>query len=181
MAANPCAEFFSREKPSVEDLPDREVSVQWELLTASPQHSPGPVKDDEELRRRILQPTHVDAEDAPTPACFNDLWSHGLSVDRASYRALAQSQADAVESVESWNNENPDAPVRSLRGLAVVSVGDLRSLRVNNGRALAIFDTAMESNKSHADVCAIGKMNKLERKDLRTSVWNFMRKGLGVI
>lgn len=179
MAENPCAEFFGREDRSVKDLPEPNVCVQWEQRSASPEHSPGPVKDGEELRRRIIHPTHIDERDEPSPTCFNDMWTHGLSVDRVLYRTHEQSRTEAIQSVDTWNTENPDKPKRSLRGLAVVNVSDLRGLQVGDIRALAVFDTAMAINNSHADVCALGNLNKLARKDLRTSLWDFVRKGLG--
>jgi len=177
-AENPCAEFFARLDRKIEDLPEPDVCTAWEALTACPEHSPGPVEDNEELRRRIIYPTHIDTADAPSPVCFSDLWSHGLSADRVEYRTVGQSRADAIGAIDDWNFDNADKPKRSLRGFAIVSVSDLRRLKVNDIRALAIFDTAMPTNSSHADVCAVGRMDKLAKRDLRTSVWHFLKKGL---
>lgn len=155
--------------------------MRWEALTASPEHSPGPVKDNEELRRSFIWPTHFETEDEPSPGAFADLWSHGLSVDRALYRGVEQSQEDAKIRVDQWNADNPDKPQRKLHALATVQARDLRAVEVIGARALVIFDTALAANTSHADVCAIGASTSTTKKDLRTTLWDLMRRGFVVL
>jgi len=99
MTGNPCADFFRQHGNDhcfVKKLPAVVECVAWEGLTAAPGCSPGPVVDEEAVRRSIINPTHVNDLGVPTPVCFSDAWDKGLSLDR-DFRPGGDSLKDAVE------------------------------------------------------------------------------------
>lgn len=175
---NPCAEFFKENGSGkfVEELNELgEETLAWEFLSASPGISPGPVEDGESVRRRYIYPSHVDQANEMTPTCFNDLWSMGLSVDRA-FRPYVNSLAEANSWVEATNASRPGPVPRVLVGLAVAQVRTLREIVSSDAkRAVAIFDTGLPSNPAHADVCPVGRHIKQMRRDIRTSLWACFR------
>jgi hypothetical protein len=110
-----------------------------ELETVAPELSPGPVLADE-LLARFVSPFHYDAE---SQTVKSNLFSHaatiGMSVTRI---GRASREVDAVSHVGS-----------RYIGYVAAICSDIRSILSNGKRGFAVYDTAQNDNRAHADVC----------------------------
>lgn len=120
-----------------------------EEQTCSPQHSPGCVKDEEDLIRIIFSPhDYLVSEERLVPTAFDDMVIQGWSVLRKKYTSVKQieQRADTIM-------KGKGAPA-SVQGVIIISSRDLRKIRTSLGqRELCVLDTAQQTVKSHADVC----------------------------
>lgn len=149
MGSNPCMEFFEENEGNsqkVKALIEIGQGDQWASLSAS-SHSPGPVGVDEFVARQVLHPVHWDDELSQVKlSVFDDLSNKGLSVSRLAHTSeetlLVAARARAA------------TRERTFIGLLHLGVGELISLmRSVEGGSGAVFDTALEQEPSHADVC----------------------------
>lgn len=159
-----CREFFDAnvDNPKLckdlQQLPI-ETQVEWESEFAS-EYSPGPVQDDEQLIRYWLNPTHYDPSTGLlTPTALNDMAGFGLSVNRERYLAREGVLQQAKYRVDKFNLTYPDKPARSLVGFSIFTTHEIRAVMTAGPqvvrRAMAVYDTAMSDDVSHADICQI--------------------------
>ncbi|NKJ45891.1 hypothetical protein CIC12_03865 [Burkholderia sp. SG-MS1] len=179
MEVNRCQAFFQSTDPQqkVKELQKvgNEEAVRWEALSAS-QHSPGPVAAGEVVCRQVTHPTFFDSETGKLkPTAFDDVSNKGLSVDRLS----VATEKEIVERGEArnaeWNAKFSDKPSRTLHSLGHIHVNELRALFVGNERAFGIYDTALETNRSHADVCQLASGGPQQARSIRASLFEMTR------
>ncbi len=146
----------------------------WELESAS-EYSPCPVTDEEILYRQILSPIHYDEEtNTFTTAAFSDASSLGMSVNRIKYTSEDHISRMAINRVEQHNESNPNKQ-RSFSGTVCFVCGDIRQITVQNEddvkplRGFCVYDTALEHDQSHADICEIVK-KKSHTRSIRLSI-----------
>jgi hypothetical protein len=175
-----CIEFFSQNSTNIQKcklLQDiqEDTLLTWELETAS-EHSPCPVKDTEYLYRQIISPIHYDEEtNTLTPTAFDDASNKGLSVNRESYATEEQISCMAYERVNSFNISNPDKPQRTFSGIVRFFCNDVRQITIKMQqdlypiRGFCVYDTALEYDESHSDICQIVK-NKAHGRSARSKL-----------
>lgn len=158
-AADQCRLFFeqySGDPNKVEALQKSGLAYEWENYSAS-RHSPCPVISSERLLRLVINPLHVDSLTGNLkPTAVTDVKDKGCSVDRLSHTTLDRCLATGHENAVVKNAAKPDAPPRSVCGVANMSAKDIRSIRVGqNIQAFCVYDTALAANTAHADVCQV--------------------------
>ena len=156
------AEFFETHfaegniSKELQTLPE-EVQVAWEAERVHPLHSPGSVAHDEIVCRCHVSPTHYEpGKQQLKPTAFQDAATFGLSVDRLKHASLESILAKAKQRVEIGKAG------RILFGFSMFEVGQLRQVRVRlegskdpDRRGLGVYDTALQDEPEHADVCTI--------------------------
>lgn len=124
-----------------------EQSLEWENESVS-SHSCGIVKDDEELARNIFSPHHYDTETGEIKSlAFDDVLNKGLSVLRYDY-------ITKEEIVSIGEAKKKDA--HEYHGYITIQAKCIRDYIIEQKRAMAIYDTALEDLLMHADICSIG-------------------------
>lgn len=134
------------------------VDESCQNLSLSP-HSPCVVNDDETVLRSLFSPQHIDEDTGVvTPNAWSDMYDKGMSVNRRSY-ASAQDVLNHAHSFlkqkRTQDNLSNKQVKRSFYGILPIHVGQLRQLRYEAG-TFCVFDTALEDNIAHADICACG-------------------------
>lgn len=123
------------------------------------QYSPCTVNDNEIVLRSIFSPQHIDADTGDiTPNAWSDMYDKGMSVNRRSYASEQDiiSHADLfLERKRADDKKTRKDIIRSFYGILPIHVGQLRKLQYEAG-SFCVFDTALEDNIAHADVCACG-------------------------
>ena len=155
MSQNPCRTFFQLHElnqDKVKALNEQEDRLKWEGLSAS-DYSPGIVDSGEVLCRILFDPIHFDQFTSTLkPSAFDDICNKGLSVNRVKHRGIAESLAAGAAQAETASRSRTP---RSLYGHLVALASELRSVAREGQRCLAIYDTAIPENPSHADVCMV--------------------------
>lgn len=151
MFPNPCEEFFrehAENREKVKALQKIAEASAWQSLSAS-RHSPSVVADDETICRQVPDPTFIDAGTGDIkPALFDDINNKGMSVDRLAHSPLEQIAERARARFKPQG--------RSLHSVVHLSTNAVRRLlSIEGTEALGVYDTALEDNISHADVCFI--------------------------
>jgi hypothetical protein len=151
--------------------------IAWEKVSAS-EFSPKPVGNDEILCRQLVQPIHFQDDGSIDPSAFDDVMNKGLSTDRLKYRDLEESQSEGVARAERHNADFPMKPRRKLVAFAQFYVGEIRDVTAMNSddRALAVYDTALPSNPSHADICVVAEKTKGNRRSIRSKLHDLAKR-----
>lgn len=153
MADNPCMEFFETHhdnKQKVKELVDDGRGEEWlaEGLRAS-SHSPGIVSEQEIVVRQVHSPLHWDPVAKVVKLGFyDDLTNKGLSVNRLIHADVEVLSNDSADRAQSSNRE-----AIGFVKFPASTAGEVTAA-VSDG-AVGVFDTALEKDKSHADVCQI--------------------------
>jgi hypothetical protein len=181
-----CRIFFelnAKNPKKVELLQLQDARVEWENLSAS-SYSSHPVHIDENLARVVFNPIHVDAETGGLkPSAVSDVKDKGCSVNRLSFISIVQSIADAQAIAALKNKQYPERPTRRVCGVAKLAVSDVRSISVGDmTRAFGVYDTALENNRSHADICQlVSEKNKQQSRSARLQLFELVNRGLQTI
>lgn len=186
MSSESALEFFEQHVTAEVRLKELQAKsevtqVAWEAEICS-QHSPGPVQDDECLLRAFDQPTHY-RDGEILPAAFTDVAVRGLSCNRLNYTTIENALARSSERVAHANARHRIKAVeRQTVAYATLSVAYLRSLMCGAPlrRGLAVYDTGLEDDASHADVCLLVSGKQAERS-LRSSLFAATRETLALI
>ena len=150
-----------------------ECECELESISA---YSPGLVSVDEILARLVYSPLHLDADTGEvTEAAFSDVQDKGLSVLRLEHLAGPaigdigrKKQADdrAKAKTDRIFLGTVNASVQAIRNLIYDGEGHGHSV----SRAFCIYDSGLQHNPAHADVCqtpATRSEMKRARKRLR--------------
>lgn len=178
---NPCRVFFEKyaHLPNkVELLQQEGRAYEWENYSAS-LHSTGPVLSSEQVLRLIISPHHVDPETGTLkPSAVTDVKDKGCSVERLGITSIEESVAIGRKVADSKNEARPSEPPRSLCGVTEFSVEEIRCIKVGRGaQAFCVFDTALEHNPAHADVCQVVPPKGQEGRSARTQLMVLADKG----
>ncbi|WP_020166981.1 MULTISPECIES: hypothetical protein [Methylotenera] len=155
----------------------------WQLESAS-KFSPHPVQDEEPLIRQIISPIHLDTDSKTLkPTAFDDVFNKGLSVNRSH---LITSEAQVIDAAslktKVFNITNPEKPQRKLHALTKFVAINIRTLTdYENNFGLGIYDTALERDSSHADICHISVDNKQNQRSIRSKLLDLANQNLTVI
>lgn len=157
------------------------TQVAWEAENCS-RHSPGPLQDEEWLIRAFDQPIHY-RDGEILPAAFTDVAVRGLSCNRLNYTSIEAALTRSSERVTQANARRAiNGAERQTVAYATFSVAHLRSLMCGDPprRGLAVYDTGLEDDPSHADVCLLVSGKQAERS-LRSSLFAATRETLTLI
>ncbi len=126
--------------------------------------SPGPVKDDETLLSVVTSKNFI-SNGYIEPTLFESRMSNGISTDRKNYTTLTDYDMRAEKLVE----ENPK---KSNYGSIALLVGGIRKINLEGQRAIAVYDTALRENRSHAEIACteVPPAGTQSRKKLRASL-----------
>lgn len=186
MPSESALEFFEHHATAESRLTELQAKpeatqVTWETETCS-DHSPGPVQDDECLVRAFDQPTHY-RDGEILPSAFTDVAVRGLSCNRLNYTTIDAALARSRERVVLANaRRGSNAAERETVAYATLSVAYLRGLLCGAPprRGLAVYDTGMQDDPSHADVCLLVAGKQAERS-LRHSLFIATKETLALI
>jgi hypothetical protein len=178
---NLCRAFFEQHTQNpkkVELLQQSGAAYLWENQSAS-KYSPGPVQSHERVLRLIINPHHVDPETGDLkPSAVTDAKDKGCSVERLELTTAEESVMAARKLAQSKNEANPNSAPRSICSVSALSVGEIRRIKVGeNTQAFCVFDTALEHNPAHADVCQIVSKGQ-EARSARSQLLELADKGL---
>lgn len=161
--AEACVDFFEKNegnREKVKSLMEIEDRFVWETLSSS-RFSPAPVKS-ELVVRQIHDPVYWNKDKGElTPEAFDDMCNKGLSTDRLRYTSVEAVTQAGIERAAQYNQANPEKRPRTLIALAQIHSDEIRAHKSNSLQTLGIYDTAIEDNVAHADVCLLvtGKQN----------------------
>jgi hypothetical protein len=152
-----CLEFFtfhSNNRDKCKELQKQAAKIQWQLESASI-FSPSIVTDEEMLIRQIILPIHLE-NDLKTirPTALDDVFDKGLSVNRLNYKSIEDISDTASKRAQEYNEQYREKPQRSLHSLIAFLTSEVRKLLDHeNNIALGVYDTALEQDNSHGDIC----------------------------
>jgi len=129
-----------------------ELSLELENISLSV-YSPSTVSSSEDIARMVFSPLHIEEDGTIKAAAFEDVRDKGLSVHR-----LDHAEEQTLKHLGDAMASNATTAGRSKRdyiGYVKAFTGDIRKLIEDEKRLFCIYDTAKETEKSHADVCAI--------------------------
>lgn len=177
MNSSRCKEIFSSRReegcPCCEAVAAEFPEFECEHCTVS-DHSPGSVADDENVRRLVFSPLHLNTDGSFTPAAFQDAANKGASVDRVAFCSDAETHSRGIAKAECKRASGNDS-VRYV-GFATASVAHVRAIRVatqagSERRAFGVYDSAIPENIAHADLCQASGFDKAARRSIRESLW----------
>jgi hypothetical protein len=144
----PCRDFFDRRNELAEsfwpELGNAHPGCVCEAVAVS-EYSPGPVEDAETLVSVVTSTGYVSPEGRVEPTLFESRMSNGISTDRRKHTSLEDYDRRAVSLVAS-NAKKLNC------GSIELSVGRIREINHNGERAIAVYDTALKENTSHAEI-----------------------------
>jgi hypothetical protein len=157
MDGNPCRAFFESRVPNtdwVKELQQQPNRVAWEKLSAS-RFSLGVVSDGERVYRIAFNPLYWDLEAGLLkPTFFDDATSRGASTQRLRFISKRAVWRKAVSMAATFNATRGKEE-RSVARLAPLDVAKLRAMNYQQQRAVCVYDTAMEDDRAHADICVV--------------------------
>ncbi len=166
-----CREFFKNRGRFRQnfwtELGKRHPSCECEGVSVS-DYSPGPVGNDETLLSVVTSMRYVSIDGQIDPTFFDERITNGLSTDRKKYTSIKCHNLRASELV--MGDEK-----KQNCGSIEISVKILREIDHFGMRAIAVYDTALSENRSHAEIASTEvplkgeKDRKLLRAKLRKS------------
>lgn len=174
-----CAEFFdthAQDPQKVKALSEVADRFAWDGKQSASKHSPGPVLNTEVVCRQLHSPVYIDQSTGTLkPTAFDDISNKGLSSDRISHASKEGIIAAGNARAEAYNSVVTDpSKRRSLIALGHLNCEAIRSHTIGGQQAIGVFDTALEDNRSHADVCALF-VDRMSARSSRTHLFDIAR------
>ena len=148
--------FFQALSPQnkCEDLSEQyDIAIALETISLS-KHSPGVVKPSESIARMIFSPLHIEEDGTIKASAFSDVKDKGLSVHRLKY--IDSSKLGCLgETIASNANSQSGRTQRDYLGYVKAKTEEIHQLTGDKKRLFCVYDTANETEMSHADVCAV--------------------------
>jgi hypothetical protein len=112
--------------------------------------SPGVVDDSEKLLFLLINPTHYDAQrETIVPDAFRELVVRDLSVIRIDLD-LPDDISSTIKKLVSLGLQKAPPQERTILEGCLASGSDLREAEIDGMRVFAVYDSALNDNKSHA-------------------------------
>jgi len=138
--------------------------------------SPENVLDYEDIARQIFSPIHIDQETQElNTLALDDMFNKGLSVNRLKLTLITDLHLKGEEKAE---NDRVVKPDRTYVGMVQANVCDIRNV-TDNVRWFTVYDTSLENDISHADVCCIyqpSEFTKTQKKALKSRQRSLLQK-----
>ena len=132
-------------------------------------YSPGVVLDKEEIARSIYSPIHIDLDGNFLPTIVDDAANKGMSVNRHTY--ISPSLLIEYGKSKAEHDREYGLSDRNYFGYASANCDEIRKLVMNDRRVCCIYDTATQSNISHADICYNFYEGRATKKKLRKALF----------
>ena len=168
----------------IDALPSAEA-ISWENQPSSVFCQYPQVEAGEYLYRQMIDPIHWNnISNEFTPGAFQDVHTHGLSVNRFKHTNLEALVANAEHRIAQSNQQNPSNEKRKLLGFIKFNCGELRNVKLDfeegRLRVFIVIDTALENDPSHADVFGVSNCTRSRavRQNIRRILFDLGRKGL---
>ena len=172
--SNPCQDFFSRredfKKDFWSDLDSDFPDCQCEAFRVS-EFSPGIIENQETLLAVITSEGFVSDAGKVEPTFFETRMATGFSTDRKQFTTQVEYDERAAQ-LKEINAE------RENYGSIEISVEGIRSVTYSDKRAVAVYDTGLKENPSHAEIVMTAippkgtKRRKRIRSELRREILN---------
>lgn len=129
-------------------------------------HSPGPVRDDENVAFLVINPTHYDDHTGTlSPIAFQEVHKRDLSLVRTDIATCAEISATRDELIERAKSRIPPQ-LRVVEHCCEVGAKRVRDVRDEDDyRMFGIYDTALPDKPSHCSVFT--RADILDSKKLR--------------
>jgi hypothetical protein len=123
-----------------------------ETETVCIEHSPGPIKDDEVIIRFIRNNEgHYDSQTGEIlPGAFEEVCTRGLSVIR---RKFATDEQIKKQQVNDGHVGYLEVEVKTIRDFKHSPDPNYNTGHTYDVRIFGVYDTALENNTAHADIC----------------------------
>lgn len=163
-----CRDFFDRRdeigKDFWNDLGSAHPSCECEAVSVR-SDSPGPVLNEEELITVVTSKSFVALDGRVEPTLFDSRISNGISTDRKIHTTREDYDMRAV-SLIAGNGK------KSNCGSIALSVKIIRSILHEGDRAIAVYDTGLPDNPSHAEIACteVPSADTPGRKKLRAKI-----------
>jgi len=129
--------------------------------------SPGPVRDSEPMVRIIYSPNLWDAENGVVKtAAFSEAETCGMSVVRLEHATDEMLQQQVTTRIEA-------KPGREFIKLVKAKMAELKEIDFEGRRAFCCYDTPMDGNIAHADIC---QAHPADRKSVRAGLRRQLQK-----
>lgn len=146
LASDPRKTACERLANALPDCACEAVSVETAL-------SPGVVSESETLARFVSAYDYDIETGTVKPSLFSHAGTNGMSVSRIEQAGQAAIERQQLE--------------RGSIGYVTASCGAVRELLLGSDRAFAVYDTALEENIYHADVCQAVFRPKSQASEMR--------------
>ncbi|WP_313818709.1 hypothetical protein [Cupriavidus sp.] len=173
-----CAEFFeshSLDPQKVKALSEIAERFEWEQGQSASKHSPGIVRNEEVICRQLHSPVYIERSTKMLkPTAFDDITNKGLSTDRIAHSGKEAIIAAGHARAEAYNaNITDPEKKRSLIAIAHLDCTKVRQHQVNGKQAIGVFDTALQENVAHSDVCALF-VDRMSARSSRTHLFDIV-------
>ena len=167
-------EFFELHKDNdekVKKLLEQCNRYLWETQKTSV-FSPCVVNTCEVLMRDVDSPVFIDPTGTTLLSTyFADIYRRGMSVDRLLHSCKNDILERATKRNDSINSNRPSDKKRTLMGFIELKVSEIRDFTSDkneseNPQILGIYDTALEANLSHADICCLVPSTNALKKEV---------------
>lgn len=176
-----CQAFFQRHATGGElsrelQRIDMRTQLEWEAEKVSA-HSPGPVVDGEQLARQVLDPAFFDVDTGEVkPTLFDDASSRGASTNRREYASDSQLHARGMQRAAQASAQS--TRTKTYVGFVSLHAKDVRHIMADvdgtSRRAFGVYDTAQESDSSHADICQLIS-GRVAARRIRSQLYQLVR------
>ncbi len=131
---------------------NHEIAIALETISLS-KYSPGVVAPSESIARMIFSPLHVEENGTIKPSAFSDVKDKGLSVHRLEY--IECKELECLGKAMASNANVAGRSERDYIGYVKAHTAEIHQLTGDEKRLFCVYDTAKETEISHADVCAV--------------------------
>lgn len=165
---NPCQAFFDQREilddKFWDSLGKAYPGCECERMCVS-RYSPGPVADRETIVSVVTSRSYVSHHGQVEPTLFERRMSNGISTDRKAYTTLEDYDHRAESLVA-------ESEKKEICGSIELLVGGIRGISFDGDRAIAVYDTALKENTSHAEIACteIPAAGTPGRKKLRATL-----------
>lgn len=124
------------------------------------EYSPHPIKDSETVTRFVFNPRHIRDNGKFKPSLFSQVLDEGCSIQR-------ETQATDDELRRFVSDVLVNQTDQSWVGVVSASSKSIRAIRIEDARAVCLYDTALDANRSHAEMFAARTLPEADAPELR--------------
>lgn len=128
--------------------------------------SPYPIANEELIARFVFSPIHINKKNGEIkPSIISHIFNRGCSIQRetiASNDELSRFVSDFLA--------NDPKKERSWNRVLIATCNNLRSITIDNQKALCLYDTAEEHNPAHGEICLSREIPEANHAELRFEI-----------
>jgi hypothetical protein len=128
--------------------------------------SPYPIANEELIARFVFSPIHINKKNGEIkPSIISHIFNRGCSIQRetiASNDELSRFVSDFLA--------NDPKKERSWNRVLIATCNNLRSITIDDQKALCLYDTAEERNPAHGEICLSREIPEANHAELRFEI-----------